>query len=118
MEVTGVDVSPSMLRRPTQLRCCGANRVQLVQGDDISRVRGPFDFVHTYIVLQHIPVERVSNSFASSPQKLAPGGVGMFHVPYTPAGRDWRPKLSMASHEGASGRWALNLARGRAVSAR
>ncbi len=83
--VTGVDVSPSMLAEAQ--RNCDAlelRNVSLVEGDDsLSRVRGSFDFVHSYIVLQHIPVERGERLVERLAGLIAPGGVGMFQVPYT-----------------------------------
>jgi SAM-dependent methyltransferase len=119
-EVTGVDVSPSMLAEARRnCDAVDANRVQLVLGDDdLSAVRGPFDFVHTYIVLQHIPVERGEKLVRNLAAKLAPGGVGMFHVPYTPGRTRLTSKLLYwLRTKVPGGKWVLNLARGRAVSA-
>ena len=116
--VTGVDVSPSMLAE-AQRNCdaAGANNVALVQGDDdLSAVEGQFDFVHTYIVLQHIPVERGEKLVRKLAAKLLPGGVGMFHVPYS-AGRKRPVKkvLYWLRVNVPGGKWALNLLRGRAL---
>lgn len=119
-EVTGVDVSPSMLAEARR-NCEAANaaNVRLVQGDDeLSAVAGPFDFVHTYIVLQHIPAERGERLVRRLASQLAPGGVGMFHVPYTTG----RQRLSSRivywlRMKVPGGKWALNLARGRSAGA-
>jgi 2-polyprenyl-3-methyl-5-hydroxy-6-metoxy-1,4-benzoquinol methylase len=60
------------------------NNVSLVQSDDeLSQISESYDFVHTYIVLQHIPVERGEKLVRKLASRLAPGGVGMFQVPYT-----------------------------------
>ena len=85
LDVTGVDVSPSMLAEARRnCDAAGAGNVQLVQGDDdLSAVHGEFDFIHTYIVLQHIPVERGEKLVRKLATSLSPGGIGMFHVPYT-----------------------------------
>ena len=119
-DVTGVDVSPSMLAEARRnCDAAGADNVQLVQGDDgLSAVAGPFDFVHTYIVLQHIPAERGEKLVSKLAAKLAPGGVGMFHVPYT----DGRERLTSRlvywlRMNVPGGKWALNLARGRSLRA-
>jgi SAM-dependent methyltransferase len=114
--VTGIDVSPSMLAEARRnCDAAGATNVALLQSDDaLSAVSGSFDFVHSYIVLQHIPVERGEALVRKLAAKLAPGGVGMFQVPYT-AGRD-RParKLVYWLRVNVPGaKWALNLARGR-----
>src|SRR5712671_2277027 len=87
-EVTGVDVSPSMLAEARRnCDAAGAKGVQLVLSDDnLSAVSGSFDFIHTYIVLQHIPVARGESLVRKLAAKLAPGGIAMFHAPYT-AGR-------------------------------
>ena len=119
-EVTGVDVSPSMLAEAR--RNCdagGAKGIQLVQGDDdLSAVTGPFDLIHTYIVLQHIPVVRGERLVRQLAAKLAPGGIAMFHVPYT-AGRQRLTSriLYWLRMKVPGGKWALNLARGRSMRA-
>ena len=79
-DVTGVDVSPSMLAEARR-NCdsAGAKNVTLVQGDDdLSAAGGPFDFVHTYIVLQHIPSERGEKLVRNLAAKLAQ--IGRAHV--------------------------------------
>jgi len=115
-EVTGVDVSPSMLAEARRnCDAAGARNVRLVQSDDdLSALDGEFDFVHSYIVLQHIPVERGEKIVRKLASKLAAGGVGMFHVPYT----DGRKRLSSRAlywlrMNVPGGKMALNLLRGR-----
>ena len=118
--VTGVDVSSSMLVEARR-NCDGARatNVQLVLGDDdLSAVEGVFDFVHSYIVLQHIPVQRGEKLVRKLAAKLSPGGVGMFHVPYT-AGRNHLTSkvLYWVRMNVPGGKWALNVLRGRAIRA-
>jgi SAM-dependent methyltransferase len=58
--VTGVDVSPAMLRVAEE-NCLqrGIRNVDfLVSDDNLTRVVGKFDFIHCYLVLQHIPTRR------------------------------------------------------------
>jgi SAM-dependent methyltransferase len=119
-EVTGVDVSPSMLAEARRnCDAVGATRVQLVQGDDeLSGVRGSFDFVHSYIVLQHIPVGRGERLVRNLAAMLAPGGVGMFHVTYRSGITGLSSRLRYWVRVNApAASWAINLARGRARSA-
>ena len=119
-EVTGVDVSPSMLAEARRnCDAAGAKGVQLVQSDDdLSAVEGPFDFIHTYIVLQHIPVVRGERLVRKLAAKLAPGGIGMFHAPYTAGRRGLMSKaLYSLRMKVPGGKWALNLARGRSMRA-
>lgn len=59
-EVVGVDVSPEMLRLCAEhAKEAGVTNLTLVEGDDeLSAVKGSFNFIYTYIVLQHIPPQR------------------------------------------------------------
>ena len=59
-EVTGVDVSRSMLAEARRnCDAAGAPQVRLLLSDDnLTAVNGAFEFIHSYIVLQHIPVAR------------------------------------------------------------
>jgi 2-polyprenyl-3-methyl-5-hydroxy-6-metoxy-1,4-benzoquinol methylase len=59
-EVTGVDVSPAMLEEARRnCDAAGASHVRLVKSEDtLAGLEAGFDFVHSYIVLQHIPVSR------------------------------------------------------------
>jgi SAM-dependent methyltransferase len=119
-EVTGVDVSSSMLAEARHnCDAAGATGVQLVQGDDdLSAVTGSFDFIHTYIVLQHIPVERGETLVRKLAGKLAPGGIGMFHVPYTAGRQRLKSRALYWLRMNVPGaKWALNLARGRSMRA-
>ncbi|HEY0971788.1 MAG TPA: methyltransferase domain-containing protein [Gemmatimonadales bacterium] len=86
-EVTGVDVSPAMLAEARRnCEVAGARHVRLVRSDDqLSAVEGDLDLIHTYIVLQHIPVRRGERLVEQLAARLAPGGVGIFHVTYAHA---------------------------------
>ncbi len=58
--VTGVDIAESMIAQ-AQERCTarGITNVELVRSDtDLSNLSGEFDFVHSFIVFQHIPPQR------------------------------------------------------------
>jgi 2-polyprenyl-3-methyl-5-hydroxy-6-metoxy-1,4-benzoquinol methylase len=58
--VVGIDISEAMLAEAQEnCRQQGLTNVSLVQGDDsFSQTSQKFDFVHSYIVLQHIPPKR------------------------------------------------------------
>jgi SAM-dependent methyltransferase len=58
--VVGVDVSEDMLAEARTLcERAGAKNVQFVRGDAaLASLAGPYDLVHSLLVLQHIPVER------------------------------------------------------------
>ena len=119
-EVTGVDVSHSMLAEARRnCDAAGAKGVQLVLSDDnLSAVSGAFDFIHTYIVLQHIPVARGESLVRKLAAKLAPNGIGVFHVPYSTGRQRLTPRiLYWLRMKVPGGHWALNLARGRSMYA-
>lgn len=83
-EVVGVDVSPSMLaeaRRNCDER--GIANVALELSDDqLSRVQGDFDLVHSVIVLQHIEPVRGRLIFKRLVELVRPGGIGALHLTY------------------------------------
>ncbi|CAN5325851.1 hypothetical protein BH11PSE11_BH11PSE11_29070 [soil metagenome] len=86
-QVTGVDVSDSMLKEAAkncEARALG--NVVLVKSDDaLSRLNGEYDFIHSFIVFQHIPAARGERIFEMLLSRLARGGVGVLHFKY---GRD------------------------------
>src|SRR5262245_22486055 len=98
-EVVGVDVSPGMLAEAARnCEAAGLRNVTLVPSDDaLSRVPGTFDFIHSFIVLQHIPARRGERIIRGLLERLDPGGFAMLHVTVgrdTPALRRWLHRLS------------------------
>jgi SAM-dependent methyltransferase len=63
--VVGVDASDGMLQEAREI--CSAHSIsnlRLVKSDDtLSRVSGPFDLVHSFLVFQHIPRKRGEQIF-------------------------------------------------------
>jgi 2-polyprenyl-3-methyl-5-hydroxy-6-metoxy-1,4-benzoquinol methylase len=83
-EVTGVDVSDAMLAEARK-NCSrsGIRNVLYAKSDDaLSELRGDFTFVHSYIVLQHIPVRRGERITRRLIGLLSPGGIGALHYTY------------------------------------
>ncbi len=79
----GVDVAPSMLAEAKRNLAEQEVSAELVLGDDaLSQVQGDFDFIHSYIVLQHIPRVRGEKIVAGLLERLRPGGVAALHVTY------------------------------------
>jgi len=118
-EVTGVDVSPAMLDEARRnCEAAGVSNVRLIRGDDkLSGIEGEFDLVHSYIVLQHIPVRRGERLVRELAERLAPNGVGVFHVTYSrPPAPALRRLLYWARTRLPAAHWALNIARGRPAS--
>lgn len=80
--VTGIDISPDMLRHAAD-NCleAGQHNVDFVpSSDDLEELEDPFDFVHSLIVFQHIPVERGMKLLTRLMQLTRPDGVMMVHL--------------------------------------
>jgi len=86
-DVVGVDVSPSMVSEAR--RNCDERQLQnvrlLISDDELSVLTGTYDLIHSYIVFQHIPVQRGRMLFARLLEHLRPGGVGAVHFTYSKA---------------------------------
>lgn len=82
--VTGVDISPSMLAEARKnAHDLGLTNVELLPSDDkLSQLTGPFDLIHSFIVLQHIPKARGERILERLIELLAPNGVGALHFTY------------------------------------
>lgn len=83
--VTGVDISPGMLEKAREHETLlGLTNVTFAMGDDkLSTVSGPFDFINTYIVLQHIPPERGERLIRRLLELLRDRGVCALHLTYS-----------------------------------
>ena len=80
--VLGLDISPSMLAE-AQLnaeRLNVANAEFALADDRLSNAPGEFDFVTSYIVLQHIPVRRGLPILSRLVGKVRPGGGFHLHI--------------------------------------
>ena len=80
--VVGLDVSPTMLREAAaNAEAQGLSNVTFALADDgLREASGTFDFVNSYIVLQHVPVSRGLRIFDALIDKTAPGGGFQIHV--------------------------------------
>jgi len=82
--VTGVDISPDMLES-AEKTCAraGVANVDFVLSDDaLSRVTGTYDFVHSFIVFQHIPPARGEAMLTRLLEHLSDGGIGALHFTF------------------------------------
>jgi hypothetical protein len=76
----------STRRRPCSTRRAHARRLQVgnvefVHADErLEAVTGPFDLVHTYIVLQHMSAAAATMAIRRLVAVTAPAGVGALHV--------------------------------------
>lgn len=84
-EVTGIDVSKSMLQEARD-NCeqRGLTNTNLILSDDsLSKLEGEFDFIHSFIVFQHIPTERGLKILRRLLDHLATGGIAALQFTYS-----------------------------------
>lgn len=81
----GTDISKEMLREAEKV-CQAQNlkNVSLVKSDDnCSALTTGFDFINSFIVLQHIPCDRGIGLFRRLLDLLTEGGAGAIHLTYS-----------------------------------
>ncbi len=118
-EVVGVDISAAMIAEARE-NCLdgGVRNADFVLSDDsLTRVTGSFDLVHSYIVLQHIPVERGLALTAQMLARLAPGGVACLHYSLQRTLPPARELVYALKHRVPGGRIAMNFLQRRAWDA-
>jgi len=82
--VTGLDIAPGMLAEARRNALARGDQ-NLIYGlsDDASLLRDEtYDFVHSYIVLQHIPVRLGEQAIRTLLKVLRVGGYGAIHFTY------------------------------------
>jgi 2-polyprenyl-3-methyl-5-hydroxy-6-metoxy-1,4-benzoquinol methylase len=82
--VTCVDISAAMLEVAKE-NCVerGIHNADFVRSDDgLTRVTGKFDFIHSYLVLQHIPIRRGEKIVAQLLDRLNDEGILAIHFPF------------------------------------
>ncbi|MEJ7912150.1 MAG: class I SAM-dependent methyltransferase [Chitinophagaceae bacterium] len=84
-EVTGIDVSASMLTEAkNNMEKHLVNNVQLLESNSPDILTGKqFDLGHSFIVMQHIPVHIGYHVFEILLQLIKKGGYGMIHLTYS-----------------------------------
>lgn len=116
-EVVGVDIAEGMLSEAaSNCRARGLSNVSFALADDaLSSILGPFDLIHSFIVLQHIPAERGLVIISELLDRLADDGIAVIHIPYlrdVPRLKrlvDWARARSTLVH------YAANIFKGRPV---
>jgi SAM-dependent methyltransferase len=113
--VVGVDVSASMLKEA--IRNCESRSVMnasfvRIHGDRVS-IDGTFDFVHSFIVFQHIPAKRGERIVQDLLAHLKKGGVCVLHFKYAEDGPIARRAASFVKDNIPFSRNLLSFVRGR-----
>ena len=85
-EAVGIDVSVSMLKRARHhVDEAQLSNVTLLRSDDeVTRLKGEFDLIHSFIVFQHIPTGRGMRIARNLIALLREGGVGALHFTFGP----------------------------------
>jgi 2-polyprenyl-3-methyl-5-hydroxy-6-metoxy-1,4-benzoquinol methylase len=77
--VTGIDISPSMLAEAAK-NTSGHTNISLIHASELDSLPShSFDFIHSFIVFQHIPVKKGEQIFRKLLDLLRPGGMGALH---------------------------------------
>ncbi len=83
-EVVGLDISESMLKETR--KNCEVKEIKNVllelSDDGLTRLKGNFQFIHSFIVFQHINPGRGTALFEKLVDHVAPGGVGAIQFCY------------------------------------
>jgi SAM-dependent methyltransferase len=83
-EAVGVDISDTMLKEARKnSETKRLTNIEFFKSDTkLSRIKGDFDFIHTYIVIQHIPPKLGYLYFEEMLKRLRNGGIGVIHLTY------------------------------------
>jgi len=117
-QVVALDISDSMLKEAKR-NCeqAGVQNVTLVKSDDrLTRLSGSFDFLHSFIVFQHIPRQRGEVILNGMLRHLAGNGVGALHFTYASSASQWRRVLGRVRATAPYVHNFVNLAHGRSFT--
>lgn len=116
--VTGVDISPTMLDEARlNLDAKRIDNTSLMSADDFMASDAQrFDFVHSYIVLQHIAPDVGYHIIRTMLERLGAGGFGMIHVTYANTATGFRRLRSWLYRDFPAIHVWLNRLRGRTES--
>jgi 2-polyprenyl-3-methyl-5-hydroxy-6-metoxy-1,4-benzoquinol methylase len=117
--VVGVDASPAMLdeARRNCLRAGVSNVEFAASRPRLAGIAGPFDFVHSYIVFQHIPTAIGYELVDAMLARLAPDGGGMLHFTYARNATLLRRAIHRARRSSRLAHRFMNLLQGRSFAA-
>jgi SAM-dependent methyltransferase len=84
-KVVGIDISPSMLSEAGRnSESFGLANVELITSDDeLSKLSGSYNFIHSYIVFQHMPVQRGMRVITRLLDHLEDGGIMAVQLTYS-----------------------------------
>jgi SAM-dependent methyltransferase len=105
-EAIGVDVAPGMLKLAREnIRFKGISNATVVLGDDsLSKVSGTFNFINTFIVLQHIDPERGMSLIRRLMALLEVGGIFSLHLTFAKERKFFMHEQGRATYYRRSGK--------------
>ena len=115
-EVVGVDISKGMLDEARRnCEAFGLKNVEFVESDDdLSKVTGTFDLIHSFIVLQHMATSSGERVFRRMLHLLNEGGVGFLHFTFAKVEEPFSKKVLAALRQKVPlVNGLINLAKGR-----
>ncbi|MDX5420997.1 MAG: class I SAM-dependent methyltransferase [Hymenobacteraceae bacterium] len=115
-EVVGVDIAEGMLQEARRnLQAKNVDNVSLIQTGDVTKVNfsKPFDLVHTFIVLQHIPLEQGYRILDKLISAIAAGGYGMIQLTYANTQKPFVYRINQLKSKSLLFRKAVNVLRGK-----
>ena len=110
--VLGVDVAPGMLSEARK----NARERGIDNATFADTPEGTFDFVHTYIVLQHITPRRGMHIIRDLASRIEVGGMIALHVPYRRDAPAWRKFVTSLKRTEPITNRVMNLMAGREFS--
>lgn len=112
--VVGLDVSPAMLQNASANALAHGvhNATYTLSDDHLSRAEGSFDFIHSYIVLQHIAPDRGIAILSRLLALAAPNAVVSLHVCIGGDLSPWQAVILWCRHNLPVVRGLANLRRG------
>jgi SAM-dependent methyltransferase len=107
--VVGVDISDGMLDEARRnAENFGITNIDFVKADDdLSRVSGPYDFIHSFVVFQHIKPDTGMRLARRLIELLADGGIGALHFQYANSSASPRQRLRYRLYRDTPGVYAF-----------
>src|SRR5687767_14743422 len=107
--VVGVDISEGMLDEARKNAAgFGVKNVTVEKADDqLSRLSGSFDLVHSFVVFQHIKPSLGLELAERLVDLLADGGIGALHFQYATSRSTWAERIRYRLYRDVPGVYAL-----------
>lgn len=112
LTVTGIDISIGMLQLARRRASEVGGDARFVCGPVAAVARRRYDLVHSYIVLQHLPLRSGMDALRAMLDLVDEGGMAALHVTYGRGGSVWRRLGRWARHRSTFVNGVANLLRG------